>query len=568
MRFVFLCFSLLLYVPFGELISSEMKIDITPFKERIRFSQTYTEDFGSSSPFSLEERIKNYVAAAIKTSPDLFQLILYKVIKNGEVTHNRYRIVINSRMIHNFSLSAHIQNNEILNINGRGIPSLNAFDFRKVSVLQSFETEEIVTDLFGLDNIEYFEQQEVYFFKDNELLLCYLVTLSDARLRTPAWQILINAIDGMIVEKLPLIQEVTGQGVVYPENKVKTPDLEQVPLDNLKEEQSLNGKFVQIINSDPHSQQAMAEDYNFIYREYETHFAEVSTYFYADTYLNWLANQLPDMELEIKIKVHVPDPVTLQAGNIAYYDFVANTISLGDGDGKFLQNLSIDSDVIMHEIGHYLVYTFGGITSIQGESGAIHEGIADFLAMHRSDDPCLGESVMVGKPCVRRADNNYIYPDSMSHDPHKSGEILSGTLWQIRSSLPQGDRETFASLVVRSLPFIGIKNALFEDAYHAMLKADSYLFDQKFYCSLTDHFKQRGFLFSYEDINKPFCPASPREESEPDNSINLVKESGSNKGKKSSNGCAINATVNTRTGSSGGVILLFLIFLAPILIRE
>ncbi|MBD3335687.1 MAG: hypothetical protein GF355_09240 [Candidatus Eisenbacteria bacterium] len=98
---------------------------------------------------------------------------------------------------------------------------------------------------------------------------------------------------------------------------------------------------------------------------------------------------------------------------------------------------ALDADILLHELGHALhdrlVPGFGG-----GETRALSEGFADYLACAQTGDPCLGEwdATAYAPPCLRHIATRRIYPGDMTGRPHTDGLIWSGALWALRESLP------------------------------------------------------------------------------------------------------------------------------------
>ncbi len=173
-------------------------------------------------------------------------------------------------------------------------------------------------------------------------------------------------------------------------------------------------------------------------------------------------------------------------------------ILIGDGDGELLQNLSLDADVVSHELGHHIIYKT--LNSTSGESLVVHEGLADFFAFSHSGDPCLGRSIcpenskfcVVQGQCLRTAENSLAYrtDEYLELSPHLKGQLISGTMWDLRTTLNDGAYVT--KIVYNALSYLvsesGIKDLLF-----AVLYADDVKSGSKNSCAIFDEFTKRGF---------------------------------------------------------------------------
>lgn len=148
----------------------------------------------------------------------------------------------------------------------------------------------------------------------------------------------------------------------------------------------------------------------------------------------------PDGIIDINLNVEINNSL-----NNALYQPAISTqtgqprISISNGDGIILQNLSLDSDVISHEFGHHTIWR--SLKNTTGESLVLHEGLADFFTFSYQGDSCLGESICpetsnfcwYKSQCLRSADNTISYLDAnyQSLDPHLRGQLVSGFLWDL-----------------------------------------------------------------------------------------------------------------------------------------
>jgi hypothetical protein len=106
-----------------------------------------------------------------------------------------------------------------------------------------------------------------------------------------------------------------------------------------------------------------------------------------------------------------------------------------------------DAEVILHEYGHAIHFSQSPTFYSSAESGAIGEGFADYWAVTVADvlaptpdAPCVADWDSVSYTstvphCLRRTDLNLKYADLDVTRIHRSGQIWSRALWDIRSEL-------------------------------------------------------------------------------------------------------------------------------------
>ena len=64
-----------------------------------------------------------------------------------------------------------------------------------------------------------------------------------------------------------------------------------------------------------------------------------------------------------------------------------------------MENLNNDGDVVVHELGHHILYPY--VSDLTGEAILLHEGTADFISYAVFENEDLGESILVGEPYLR-----------------------------------------------------------------------------------------------------------------------------------------------------------------------
>jgi len=300
------------------------------------------------------------------------------------------------------------------------------------------------------------------------------------------------------------IKFVTGQGQVYKINRIQTPEVSEVELTNLVGNTFLQGKYARVYSGGEYSNVLVSNpSHNFIYQDNELEFDNVSVYYYGNKTLEWFDNIGIPIDTIITYHVHSQEKAGVPMNN-AFYDPLDRSVHIGDGDGILLAYLAQDIDVISHETSHHFIYNFGGVHSLRGEAGAIHEGTADYIAYAIAGDPYLAESTPINDNYLRTANNTLTYPVSFSNDIHAIGDIWSGTLWQLRNSVSESKRKDIDTIVVKALAYLN-PEAVFLDYANALLLADREYMNGQYKCSIAEVLVQRGFYFSTQKVSLSSC---------------------------------------------------------------
>ena len=222
---------------------------------------------------------------------------------------------------------------------------------------------------------------------------------------------------------------------------------------------------------------------SFVYGTSDTHFAEASTFAYVNQQYDFVKSMGYSWVGAKPIKVITHATIQKTVNNALYTpsDGTSSpTIQVGDGDGVVLKNLPYDADVVSHEFGHHVIYQ--SITTIAGDSLVLHEGLADFLAMSRTGDSCLGESIcpsgstlcQVPNKCLRTADNTLNYTDptyTAISSAHLKGQLASGFLWDLRKNSGGIPGDTLTKYLLEAIPYFP-SNANYKSLVAAILYVD------------------------------------------------------------------------------------------------
>jgi hypothetical protein len=165
-------------------------------------------------------------------------------------------------------------------------------------------------------------------------------------------------------------------------------------------------------------------------------------------------------------------PVTVNIPSVcnAYWDGVGvNFFKWGlQSSGRACANTGMIADVIYHEYGH-------GITqetwAPYGPSGAMHEGLSDYLAATITNQPVIGRGFFGPGTSIRSTQNTIqVNAPSCGGEVHCVGNAISGSLWDLRRNLIAAGPDSATA--------IALSDSLFHFAgYGAAPWHDDYLLD-------------------------------------------------------------------------------------------
>ncbi len=141
-----------------------------------------------------------------------------------------------------------------------------------------------------------------------------------------------------------------------------------------------------------------------------------------------LAPELTWLAANLQIKVNIADSCN------AFYN--GSSINFLQGDSQ-CENTARLADVIYHEFGHGLHHHAVILGAGQFES-ALSEGLSDYYAATITDDPKTAPGFYYSAEPLRDIDPEYgdaEWPYDVHYDPHQTGLIIGGALWDLRKLL-------------------------------------------------------------------------------------------------------------------------------------
>ncbi len=100
------------------------------------------------------------------------------------------------------------------------------------------------------------------------------------------------------------------------------------------------------------------------------------------------------------------------------------------------ENTARLADVVYHEFGHSL-HNHAIIEGVGSWDGALSEGMSDVLAALITNDAGMGRGFFLSNAPMRNLDpaNDLRWPDDTTGEVHADGEIIGGTMWDVKKAL-------------------------------------------------------------------------------------------------------------------------------------
>jgi Zn-dependent metalloprotease len=118
----------------------------------------------------------------------------------------------------------------------------------------------------------------------------------------------------------------------------------------------------------------------------------------------------------------------------AYYRPDDQTLNFYPKSGTCSNTAEI-ADVVYHEYGHHYQHIRYREAGTEVVSGALGEGFADVISNLMRDNSIIGDGFTGSGSVLRNSDNTKKWPTNVSSDPHLTGEILTGAVWDLRRSI-------------------------------------------------------------------------------------------------------------------------------------
>ncbi|MDM5188437.1 M36 family metallopeptidase [Bacillus sp. DX4.1] len=307
-----------------------------------------------------------------------------------------------------------------------------------------------------------------------------------------AWETFIDAESGKLIKKVDINRKAEGTGKVFlPNPVVSSGSLTGLKDNNDADSAALNNQLKTVTLKGLNGTGFLVGDYvtisskantkstslQFNYTRSNDSFEDVMSYYHIDTLQRYI-QQIGFKNINNRsIKVNVNGT---KADN-SFYSPSTKALTFGTGGVDDAE----DAGIIAHEYGHSIqdnqVPGFGN----SAEGGAMGEGFGDFLGATYEDavsttgygKACIGEwdaaSYSSSNPtCLRRLDNNKVYPKDIENEVHADGEIWA----QGQYEMAQAFGRDIATEIILQSHWSLTPNATFRDGAKAIKQADALLY--------------------------------------------------------------------------------------------
>lgn len=151
-------------------------------------------------------------------------------------------------------------------------------------------------------------------------------------------------------------------------------------------------------------------------------------------YVKKFDESFTDIDNKITVNVNVDGSCN------AYYQPDARTLNFFPEAGNCSNTAEI-ADVVYHEYGHHYHHVRYLERGTEVVSSSLGEAVADILSNFIRDNPIIGEGFTGASTILRNSKNSFKWPVDVSSDPHATGQILTGAVWDLRLAigLPQSE---------------------------------------------------------------------------------------------------------------------------------
>lgn len=263
-----------------------------------------------------------------------------------------------------------------------------------------------------------------------------------------------DAHTGQVLLKENVAESVTtGHGMVYLDNPVSTPTLTTVDLPWLVGGGALTGSYTSVYNGAPPGVLDVNEPtFTYNYSPGDVRLTEVEAYYGVTSIHDFFKSKF---NFTGRDSVTMPSYVHIDGLDNAYFDgsTASGRMVFGYYNGI---DYALDSSVLSHEYTHSVVDKiasgFAGAYDYYHEQGGINEGMADYFASSKLNNPIIGAYALQGG-YERDLRNRYHFPEDlqlMAYDAgpparyyqtfpevHQTGSTWGPVCWDLRQALGQ-----------------------------------------------------------------------------------------------------------------------------------
>jgi len=115
----------------------------------------------------------------------------------------------------------------------------------------------------------------------------------------------------------------------------------------------------------------------------------------------------------------------------AWFDGELTFLQAGEYMGSRCANSAMIADIVYHEFGHGF-HMASGVGGFYSMDEAVSEGFADYVSASITNDPALAPGFEERGGVLRDLRPDKVWPDDSGNDPHVTGLIVGGALWDLR----------------------------------------------------------------------------------------------------------------------------------------
>ena len=341
------------------------------------------------------------------------------------------------------------------------------------------------------------------------------VQLESSKFNQGSWLLYVDAQrPNIVLRALKTHVMATGQGRVYEENPVVTPDRTSQQFLYLNGKK-LNGRFLKTFNGNAQYDvnefrfsdftTAANPDLKFNFRETDLRLPEAMAYFHINrVHDQWKKFGMKVLDSKAPVFVNVTEEDHGNGLDNAFYSRTPQFPNTGVyvfGAGHVLENLGLDADVYYHEYGHGVLDQIRPQLLEAFESNyprAFHEAFGDVSAVAITGNSKIGEfglRLRETKEFVGRdLENNNRFPRDVIHpqlkrsEIHHAGLIVGGAWWNLQKTIGS---ESAQELLFKALPLLP-KEMTFFDLRDSILTTDSVLKQGLHQQPIQDSFERHG----------------------------------------------------------------------------
>jgi len=335
-------------------------------------------------------------------------------------------------------------------------------------------------------------------YKDNNMIAHELIIDQTGNIQTHITSVFFaqdSLVTGKVFNPDPLTSANVGYGGAYQDSS----DADIVVLNNQRQTKtfkasfdgttfSLKNQYIELRDNNGDAiLPATSTSPVFDFTRHQLGFEDVNTFYHLSLHSDYIRS----LGFNASSQLVYPDPHGGTADNSFFNE--PNTIYFGTGGVDDAE----DADVLIHEYTHFVSYTAAPSTNSGLERNSIDEGTCDYFAASYSKAISTYNSTKLfnwdGNPPFwngRVVNTTKHYPQNVSNNIYKDGEMWSATLMQIHDEL---GKATTDSLVLQTM-YLFASNMTYPHVAQALLTADTLLTGGNNFCVLYKYLFNRGYL--------------------------------------------------------------------------